>query len=334
MQTLLSQPNRVPVLTDDIGEGTVEPRLRSSLLAGGLRLLLVNKRLLLWMWLANFFCGLLATLPFSGHIATYLDHSLATQQIAGRVDLGYIAELLQQAGKHGAISTTPPLLAILLFTLITVVLAGGTLFVFVSGAPARLSVVADTGLRYFWRFVRLAIVAAITLGLTLWLLSTLRDAWLAHAGETHLGFALFLRSSLSFAVLLLVALLLRFYFDLAETIVVQMGIAGDRRVRRSFPVALRLLRANFFRAFFAYLVAGAIGIALCALGVWIWIAMLSPYSTALAFLLGQLGIAALFAGRLWQRALLAYLVLLRSATTTSDVAIAPALEATELRAIW
>ena len=332
MQPFLSQTSERPALTDDIREDVAEPR--RSLLAGGLRLLSVNKRLLLWLWLANLLCGLFATLPFSGHIAGYLDHSLAAQQIAGRVDLGYVAELMQQAGKHGAISATPPLLSIALFTLINFVLAGGSLFVFFSGAPAHLSVVADAGLRYFWRFVRLTAVATITLGLSLWLLSTLRDVWLTHAGRTHVGAAFFWRAAVSFAIMFLVALLLRFYFDLAEAVVVQMGLAEDRRVRRSFLTAFGLLRRNFFRAFFGYFLVGTIGVALFALALWIWVAALSPYSTAVAFLLGQFGIAALLAGRLWQRASLAYLVMLRDAATRATVVIEPPRDAAELRAIW
>jgi hypothetical protein len=247
-----------------------ESRPRKSLLLGGLSLLAANSRLLLWLWLANFFCGLLGTLPFSGPTFGHLNHSLAAQQIAGRVDIGYVAELLLQAGKHGGIDPTPSMFSIIVFTIVSAVLAGGSLFVFISGAPARLSVVADAGLRYFWRFVRLTIVAAITFGLTFWLLSTLRDTWLTSAGKIHVGAAIFWRSALSFAVMLLVALLLRFYFDLAEAVVVQIGIAGDRRVRRSFAVAFSLLRANFFRAFSSYFVAGTLGVALFALALWVF----------------------------------------------------------------
>lgn len=327
MEALLSRPN--PLSSDAPEAGS-----HRSLFIGGLRLVAANPRLLLWFWLANLICGLLGTLPFSSHIAGYLNHSLAAQEIAGRVDLGYLNELLHQAGKDRAIDPTPALLSIALFTFINFILVGGSLFVFLSAARARLSVVADAGLRYFWRFVRLTIVTAITFSLTLWLLAALRDAWLRNAGRTHVGAAFFWRAALSIGVMSLIALLLRFYFDLAEAVVVQMGIAGDRRVHRSFPAAFRLLRTNFFRAFFVYFAAGTIGVALFALALWIWVTALSPYSTALAFLIGQFGIAALFAGRLWQRASLAYLVILHTTTTSPAVALEPALEASELRAIW
>src|SRR5882672_1028879 len=125
-------------LGDDHPLHSVVPGARRSLLFGGLRLLLTNARLLLWAWLASLLCGLFATLPFSSYVDGYLDHSLAAQEIAGRVDLAYIAELVQHAGKHRAITATPALLSVVLFTLLNFILAAGALFVFQAGAWPRL----------------------------------------------------------------------------------------------------------------------------------------------------------------------------------------------------
>jgi hypothetical protein len=336
METLLYQNT----LGDDGSRHGVDPGARRSLLFGGFRLLLTNARLLLWAWFASLLCGLLATLPFSEYVGGYLDHSLAAQEIAGRVDLAYVAELMQHAGKHGAITASPPLLSVILFALLNFVLAAGVLFVFQSGARPRLSVVADAGLRYFWRFVRLTLVSAVVIGLTLWLLTTLRDAWLAQASKTYIGSAIFLRTSLSLAAIFIVALLLRFYFDLAEAVVVQLGIASDRRVRRSFLLTFRVLRGNVSRSFLSYFLSGSIGFAFFALCVWIWVGVVSPYSTVIAFLLGQLGIASLLAARLWQRASLASLVLQNTERVipAAEAAIpqlaSQTVAAIEPRAIW
>jgi hypothetical protein len=325
---------------DDHFLPSIDPGARRSLLLGGFRLLLANARLLLWAWLASLLCGLLATLPFAGYVGGYLDHSLAAQEIAGRVDLAYVAELVQHAGRHGAINAGPPLLSVVLFTLLNFILAAGALFVFQAGARPRLSVVADAGIRYFLRFVRLTLVSAVVIGLILWPLTTLRDAWLAHANKTYVGSAIFLRSSLSLAAIFIIMLLLRFYFDLAEAVVVQLGIASDRRVRRSFPLTFRVLRGNFSRSFLSYFLIGSLGFALFALCVWVWVAAISPYSTAIAFLLGQLGIASLLAARLWQRASLASLVLQNTAPAIPIAeAATPQLAskteaAIEPRAIW
>jgi hypothetical protein len=327
-------------LGDDHSLHSVDPGARRSLLFSGFRLLLANARLLLWAWLASLLCGLLATLPFSSYVDGYLDHSLAAQEIAGRVDLAYIAELVQHADKYRAITATPSLLSVILFTLLNFILAAGALFVFQAGARPRLSVVADAGIRYFFRFVRLTLVSVVVIGLILWPLTTLREAWLAHASKTYVGSAIFLRSSLSLAAIFIIVLLLRFYFDLAEAVVIQLGLASDRRVRRSFPLTFRLLRGNFTRSFLSYFLIGSLGFALFALCVWIWVAAISPHSTALAFLLGQLGIASLLAARLWQRASLASLVLQNTAPAIPAAeAAAPELasktvSAIEPRAIW
>lgn len=337
MQTLLSQP-APPVTSDE--EVRTDTAARRSLLLGGLHLLFANKRLLLWTWLASLLCGLLSTLPFLQRAGSYLNHSLAAQQLAGPVDISYLAELVHQSGNHNGLSPTPSLIAIAVFIFLNFVLAAGALFVFQSASLPRLSVVADAGLRYFWRFLRLTIVATVVIGLTVWLFSTLRDAYLAKAAETHLGRELFLRSSLSIAAIAIVWLLLRFYFDFAEAVVVQLGLAGDRRVRRSFVLAFRFLRGNFARAFFSYVLIAALGVALFALCAWIWVAAISPYSTAIAFLLGQLAIAFLLASRLWQRASLASLALQHAAALTQipDVTLPTPASATptvlEQRPIW
>ncbi|HWZ11946.1 MAG TPA: hypothetical protein VNX22_02270 [Acidobacteriaceae bacterium] len=318
----------------------VDAGVRRSLLFGGLRLLLANARLLLWAWLASLLCGLFATLPFAGYVGGYLDHSLAAQEIAGRVDLAYIAELVQHAHKYRAIAATPALLSVIVFTLVNFILVAGALFVFQAGARPRLSVVADAGIRYFFRFIRLTLVSAVVIGLILWALTTLRDAWLAHASKTYVGSAIFLRSSLSMAAIFIIVLLLRFYFDLAESVVVKLGLASDRRVRRSFPLTFRLLRGDFTRSFLSYFLSGGLGFAIFALCVWSWVAAISPHSTAIAFLLGQLGIASLLAARLWQRASLASLVLQNTAPAVPIPEAAPPQPASkteaaiEPRTIW
>lgn len=331
MQTLLSQPAQ-PLVPDEAVR--IDTAARGSLLLSGLRLLFANKRLLLWTWLASLLCGLLGTLLFFGRAGSYLNHSLAAQQLAGPVDLSYLAELAQHAGSHRGLSPTPSLIAIVVFTLLNFILAAGSLFVFQSAALPQLGVVADAGIRYFWRFVRLTIVSSIVIGLAVWLFSTLRDAYLARAADTHLGRALFLRSSLSIAVIVIFWLLLRFYFDFAEAVVVQLGLAGDRRVRRSFTLAFRYLRGNFARAFFSYLLIAILGIALFALCAWVWMTAVSPYSTAIAFLLGQLAITFLLAARLWQRASLSALVPQHSTVVTKLTAMAVPRNAIEQRPIW
>lgn len=310
-----------------------EPAGHRSLVLGGLSLLSANKRLVLWGWLGSLLCGLLGTLPFGHYAGGYLNHSLATQQLAGRVDVSYVLELMQQAGKHGALNVAPALLSICVFTFFSFLLAAGALFVFESRELPRLSVVVDAGLRYFWRFARLTLAAGFVTGLTLWPLITLRQAWVSRAAETHLGRELFVRSSASFAAIVAITVLLRFFFDLAEAVVVQLGIAGDRRVRRSFRGAFTLLRGNFCRAFGGYLLAGVIGLALGALLTWIWVVALPPSATGIAFVLGQLAIASLLAGRLWQRALLACLVLQGTACVASP-AVVDAAPSLEERAIW
>ena len=287
--------------------------VRHSLILESGRMLLTNKRLLLWSYLSSLCCGVLATAALGHYLGGFLKHTLAAQEIAGRVEGSYVLELLQQAGAHRAINVTPSVLSIFLFTLTNFIIAAGSLFVFQTNAAPRISVVAEAGLRYFWRFVRLTIVAAITGGLIVWLLTLARDEWLSRAGEHYVEKALFVRDSISIALIVVVVLLLRFYFDLAEAVTVQIGIGGDRRVRRGLKYAWKLVRSNFLSAFSSYILVGCVGIAIFALCLWLWLSRIAPSAVLLAFLLGQAGIAALLAGRLWQRAILSSLVVQSSA---------------------
>jgi len=96
---------------------------------------------------------------------------------------------------------------------------------------------------YFWRFFRLALFAAVFAGLILGPVGWLRTLYLKHANEKYVEAAYDFRFALTLIVLLLIAVALRLWFDVAEVYVVQMA-DGDRRVRRSLGPSLRLCRGT------------------------------------------------------------------------------------------
>src|SRR3989442_1237045 len=63
-----------------------------NILAQGFSLARRNWSFVLWAYAVNLVFGLLAGLPFSG-LASFLDHSLAAQRVAGTIDLETLAEL-------------------------------------------------------------------------------------------------------------------------------------------------------------------------------------------------------------------------------------------------
>ena len=77
------------------------------------------------------------------------------------------------------------------------VLFAGTIFVYVSAEPPRLSVLLRGGVAYFWRFVRAAILAGCVAAVILGILLALRAALLARAGDVYVERQMFLYSAIS-----------------------------------------------------------------------------------------------------------------------------------------
>jgi len=95
-----------------------------------------------------------------------------------------------------------------------------------------------------------------------------------------------------------------------------LGIAGDRRVRRSLGPSMRLLRRQFIRVFLCYCAAGAIGVLGFLFFLWIWTIGQTSHLILPVFLISQIGLLCLLASRIWQRGILATLVLATEATHT------------------
>ncbi len=58
-----------------------------NLLVQGFQLVLRNWPCVVWAYAVNLVFGLLAGVPFATGLASYLDHSLAAQRIAGTIDI-------------------------------------------------------------------------------------------------------------------------------------------------------------------------------------------------------------------------------------------------------
>ncbi len=289
---------------------------RRSIFFGGLRLLMANKRTLLWSYLALLVVGLIGGASLHARISPFLDHSLAAQKLAGGIDVAYYGELFNHANEHdpgnGPVTASLTLISILL----SFFFAAGILFVFVSGEKPRLATVLRAGVEYFWRFFRLMLFAAVITGVILGPLGWLRSSYLKRAGDKYVEAAFDFRFAITLVILLLIALVLRLWFDLAEVYVVQMGREGDRRVRRSLGPALRLLRAHFSRVFFSYCAAGTVGVLGFIFFLWIWAIGQASHLILPVFFWSQIGLLFLLASRIWQRGIATALVLAAEPTQT------------------
>jgi hypothetical protein len=282
-----------------------------NLLVQGFLLALRNWPFVVWAYAVNLFFGLLAGVPFAAGLAPFLDHSLAAQRIAGTVDLTYLGELaihLRDTSFFPIALHTAGWLN-LLQLLVLFLFFAGTIFVYVSAEPPRLSVLLRGGVAYFWRFVRAGILVGCIAGLILGVLFAARAALLARASAVYFDRKLFYYSAISGAVLLLVALLLRVWFDLVEVYIVRNAMDGERRAHRALLPALQILFRYFFRTAGSFLLIGVAGLSALALCLYLWKELVPAHQVWIACLLAQIGLFLLLASRFWQRGLGAALVM-------------------------
>lgn len=264
---------------------------------------MANKRLLLWTYLASLLLGLHAASPFHARISPILDHSFAAQDIAGRFDISSYALLTMRLGRQGTSLYTQAFAAILIYCVFANILAAGTYFVFGSGELPRLSTVLRAGVDYFWRFFRLLLFAALIGGISIAILSALRDVLLKYADTVYVGRPYFYIAFATFIMVALTAFFFRLWFDMAEAIVIQLGLDGDHRVRRSLFPSLRILRQRFASTYGSYLLIGVLGWAGLLLSLWLWVVAVPARAVILAWFFGQLGVLSIIAARIWQRGL-------------------------------
>jgi hypothetical protein len=304
----------VNIAIELISPGDQQPRTNRplpNLFVQGFRLALRNWPFVVWAYAVNLGFGLLAGIPFATGLAPYLDHSLAAQRIAGTIDVTYLGELLMHLRE-----TSFRLIAIhtavwlnLLQLLMLFVLFAGTTFVYVSAEPPRLSVLLRGGVAYFWRFVRAAILAGCVAAVILGILLLARVLLLDRASAVYVERKMFLCSAISGAVVLLVALIARLWWDLVEVYIVRNAMDGERRVRHALLPALRLLGKYFFRTVGSFFLSGMLGFGALALCLFLWKQFVPAHQVWLACLLAQLGLFLLLASRFWQRGIEATLVM-------------------------
>ena len=285
-------------------------RPRPNLLAQGFQLVLRNWPCVVWVYAVNLFLALLASVPFATGLSGYLDHSLAAEKIGGTIDIAYIVELalhIRDTGFAPMVVHTAGWVG-LLQLLVVFYLFAGSVFVFVAAEPPQLSVLLRGGVAYFWRFVRAAILAGGSAAIIVCVLLAIRAGLIARADAVYVERSMFLFSTISGAIVLLVALLLRLWWDLVEIYVVRNAMDDEHRVHLALLPAFRLLFRNFFRIFASFLLTGIAGVAALALCLALWKA-LPAHQVWMAALLAQLGLFLLLASRFWQRGLEATLVM-------------------------
>jgi hypothetical protein len=280
---------------------------RRNIFLHGLWLTLRRFPAVLWAYLFNLGLALIFSIRLHSQLSSMMDHSLAAQRLISGFDIGPIAESIGRIQQSPGGNAAGNYSSIPLYLLVYFFLIPGTLFCYQTKSPARLSTLLHQGLLHFWRFVRITLHTIIVSALILGPLFFLQEKWADHVDDHIVGRHAFLATLVGYVIILLIASILRLYFDLVEVYTVQLGLhlrgngKTDRRVRRALVPAWRTLQANFSQAWPTFLFLTVLGAAAVILTARISMHMLAQPRVWPTFLLAQLGLFFLLFSRFWQR---------------------------------
>lgn len=292
------------------------PRTR-SILVHGLGITLRRLPAFLWTYAFSLALAVGFCYPMKIQLANLLGGSLAAQRLASGFDIGTAvdAALRLHEGAAGQSSTMTSHGAIPVYLLVYFVLVPGTLFCYITRTHARLSTLLHQGILHFWRFVRITLLTLIAALLIVGSFAVLQLRWAAFVDDRFVGREAFVLRLGGVLVVVLVASLVRLYFDLVEAYTVQLGAEHgangkpDRRVRRTLKPAFRLLRDHLWRAWLVFLLLAAIGALAAFLAGRTAMHMLAQPRVWPMFLVAQAGVLLMLFTRFWQRGAEASLVL-------------------------
>lgn len=262
---------------------------------------------LLWTYVANLGIALLFSLRLHAQLSSLLDHSLAAQGLNSAFDLGTLWAVYHRLGFRAPATGATAYAGLPIYLLIYFLLVPGALLCYRIAAPARLWILLSSGICFFWRFVRITVLAVLVSGIVLGSLFFLQSRWADHVDENVVGVSAIYQELPGVVLIVLVASLLRLYFDLVEAYTVQLdgqyraNGKPDRRVRRTLIPAMKTLWRNLPRALGSFVLLALLGVGAVAFTGRIALHMLAQPRVWPGFLVIQAGIFLSLLTRYWQR---------------------------------
>jgi hypothetical protein len=284
--------------------------LNRNIVTGGLALTLRYWPALVWTYVFNLGLAVLFSMPLHGQISAITAHSFASQRLTGGFDLGVLSDVVRKLGEGPGSAGTASYVSTPIYLLLYFLLVPGTLFCYQVGAPARLSTLLQTGMAYFWRFVRITLVSFVIFGVVLGVLFAFQKGWSTHVDNHRVGRPAWLHEMAGIVIIGLVAGVLRVYFDLVEVYTVQLGLQApvvgtkekaNRRIRRTFLPAWRAFRGNFVRLYGTFVLLTLLGLSAVIVCARIAMHSLAQPRTWPLFVLAQIGLFLMLLTRFWQR---------------------------------
>jgi hypothetical protein len=267
--------------------------------ASGAALVWRWQRILWWIFIINLVLALWATKGMAERADLALSHSVASQRLVNGFDLFSLAEFAGQPDTPLEQPGPAVFHYSVIFAIFMLFAAGGILATYVyDGKPTTTAFFEACG-HHFWRFVRLVIyllLAFIPIGILAGISASIYHRIDAVSKSPDSAASFFIAASL---IILLLTMVLRLWFDMAQVIAVA---EDETRMHRALRRAASLLAHNFGSLFWLYLRISLLAWIVFGFGMYLWMFRLSPLSTTAAFLLTQLMLIFWIACRLWQRA--------------------------------
>jgi hypothetical protein len=257
------------------------------------------QRLVWWLFAVCLIFGFYSTQEMTERASARLNHSTAAQRLVHGFDVSAIINLTQLPDSPLEIQGHTMVHFSILFVVFMVFVTGGILAAYVLGEKPTTTAFFEAAGHHFWRFFRLLIYLAIVL-LPIAGLVAASHAMFTHIDEQSISpYPADHFAEASAVVILLLLIVVRVWFDMAQII----AVADDeKKMHRALRRAFGLLRRNFFSLLWLYLRVSIIAWALFAFGLHLWMYRLNPQSNVAAFLVSQLMILTWIGTRLWQRA--------------------------------
>ncbi len=238
----------------------------------------------------------LGSLPVRATLSPLLDHSSESAKLVTGFDVSTLVMLLEQPEVQMRSLVPGAMSAAAIFLLAMLMIDGGVLAVYLEDRKLSGEEFFGSCGLYFWRMVRLALYAMVPFAV----LMAAGGAVASHTGklshdapQERLGFFINVASKLA---IVLILLLLRLWFDLAQARVVHRG---ERRILRELWCSLKpAFRSGLYAQYLGIAVIGAVSM---AIGIWVWVSL--PHrAIGASFVVLELVTIFHIASRLWMKA--------------------------------
>lgn len=258
-----------------------------TILKGGIRLVLKNKKFILLLWGTNLILSLVLTIPIYSMLFENLQHSMLSDRLA--LNFNYFWFLQFKYLYNSVFEKLPFLLysVVGVNLLVQTFYVGGMLAVFNNPKKNHISDFFYSGVKYWFRFMKVTLVTLLLVIIIFEVDDILAD-WITWILEdiNSIFLDLIIRS-IRYIVLLLLIAMVTITTDYVD---VYLALHDETKVRRGFVETFKFIRGRFILIFSTFIIVAIIG----ALGAVIYNVIviyvpLSPfYFLILTFILQQI----------------------------------------------